>query len=139
MSKQRRRFTFDDESVAVVVFEKGEASPRFYRMTAQLNAVARRLALMGLAEYLKNAEDADAAYDQLATFGMSAFAPRAVRSFTPSRAQRVQAIAAMKNTTPQIINKKLKSLGPDKAAEILNRDDVIDRARELVAPKEVEL
>jgi hypothetical protein len=135
---------YDDENTAVVLscpkeWEEDLVIP----MNSALNPVARRLALMGLADHLMRAArgadrraDIQQAMANLIEKGMDTFpVPGATAKNLlprkPSLRRRTQALAALLNTTVDFVTAKLKEKTEEERDVILNDERVIAKAHEM--------
>lgn len=115
----------------------------------QHEGVRDHLAYLGLITYLQRESskardiqklDAiDVAYAEIADKGMKAFERKSNAPTGPKKADKVAALAMLKNRTPDAIRDALKKLPQAKQDELLNHPKVLEKVAELKAGDEKDL
>ena len=156
MSKKKLSYDIDPQQANITVrkpLPEGGEAVMTLELDASLRDVSRRLALMGLTVHLQRActrdkGDSDPfdvleeAYKELQEQGLAAFerrspVQRAPRG--PTKAQKIAALAAMYNTTVEVIRGKLKDKTDEDVNIILNNEKVLAKVNELKAAEDISL
>lgn len=152
---KKLNYSIDPVTATVTVtrdLPEGGQATLVMEMNQTLNAVARRLALMGMTQVFQRAitrnktddpfDVIEGAYKDLQENGLAAFErkmPAQKASRGPTKAQRIAALAVMYSTTPDVIRGKLKEKTDEQVKSILEDPRVTDKANELKAAAEIEL